>query len=121
MPSFHIPPESGWPQNRLTAEQFELAERISDVSEAAYCAAWMKGTEFAVWRLMQDGGTWGRVDSTRVAADLDAIRALVDRTGSWIVWEERDDGNDGQTALPLDEWFRRYRVGEGIRPGYTLD
>jgi hypothetical protein len=33
----------------LTPAQLELAEYMSDLSEEAYCAGWMRDLEYALW------------------------------------------------------------------------
>lgn len=89
----------------LNPVQQALARAMSDVSEAACFAGWMDGTEYGVWRLLYDGGTWGMADAVTLASELDAVRSAFAVADCWIVW---DNDADGQEAVPLDQWERRY-------------
>jgi hypothetical protein len=69
----------------LTVDQFALQLLLCSVSQSCYFASWMADTEYEVWRLLVEGGEWGRSDATAEQADLDEIRELSNRIGSWIV------------------------------------
>lgn len=89
----------------LTPEQQALAEAVSEVSEAAYRAGWMKGCEYDVWRLLHEGGRWGMADAEQLGPLLDEVRAALDRAGCWVVW---DDHDPGPRPAPLSEWLPGY-------------
>ena len=45
----------------------ELIDYISDLSEEAYCAAWMDAVECALWRRVTDGpGRYGQLDGVQL-------------------------------------------------------
>lgn len=79
---------------------------ISDISEDFYCAGWLIDAEFEVWRLMQEGGTWGMGAASAIPEDLGALRSIAESTGYWVRW----DGNaDPSTVpVPLDTWREMY-------------
>jgi hypothetical protein len=92
----------------LTPDEHTLRDRISDISEKCWSASWELGTEFEVWRLATEGGTWGRGSATELHADLVGLLDLARRLDRWIVWRS-DDDTDHQ-AVDLREWERRYAV-----------
>lgn len=81
----------------------QLAKEMSDISELAYCAGWMLGLEFALWRAVQGGGKdYGMIvlDDGRLAR----LRTLSAQCGGWVQISE-----DGfERFVPADEWERRY-------------
>ncbi|MGW7253591.1 hypothetical protein [Streptomyces sp. NPDC054834] len=91
----------------LTPEQRVLAEAMSEVSESAYCAGWMDGCEYDVWRLLHEGGDWGMADAEQLAPLLTEVRTARDRAGCWIAW---GDDDPDQWAVPLAEWLPRYET-----------
>jgi len=95
----------------LEPMEVALAQLMSDLSETAYCAGWHKGTEWFVWRLLVEGGTFGQVDVAQVATLLRAIAAVSEAADAWIVW---DDVDDDPKAVPLDEWKARYEAGPPV-------
>ena len=63
--------------SELTPDQRALAEAMSDLSEAAYCAAWMIGLECALWGLLASGETrYGRATLTKEEIEnrIDALK-----------------------------------------------
>ncbi|MEU6549000.1 hypothetical protein ABZ915_01765 [Streptomyces sp. NPDC046915] len=97
----------------LTPGQRALAEVMSEVSELAYRAGWMRGCEFDVWRLLHEGGNWGMADAEQLAPLLAEVRAARDRAGCWIVW---GDDDPGEQAVPLAEWLPRYETWAASMP-----
>ena len=81
-----------------------LNRLMSDISERCWCAGWMSGNEFSLWRLMETGG--GRYGQDEVTPDEAAqLRALSNTLGEWCVWDETAPGCH---AFPsLDDWRRR--------------
>jgi hypothetical protein len=98
----------------LTPEEHHLRDLMSDISEACYSAGWLSETEFDVWRLATEGGTWGRGDATELQEELAQIMALSRQLGRWIVWFDTK-GSDHQ-AIDLDEWKRRYHEWRTAQP-----
>jgi len=90
----------------LTADQRALAEAMSDVSERAYCAGWMDGTEYEVWRLLHEGGGWGWVGAEHLVSEMADVKAAFERAGCWIVW---DDDLEEQ-PITVDDWRQKYEA-----------
>ncbi|TAJ14702.1 MAG: hypothetical protein EPO68_12645 [Planctomycetota bacterium] len=89
--------------DELTPAQRELADCMSELSEAAYCAGWMLGLEYALW----DAAHGGLVEYGRLRMSPQStarLRALSDACGGWIVFDETTE----ETWLPLREWEARY-------------
>jgi hypothetical protein len=92
-----------------------LEQLVSDLSEAAYYATCLVDTEFDVWRLATEGGTWGRITSEDSADQLREALTISRRLGLWVVM---DDETDFVKPLPIEAWLRSYqRWRAGIPPG----
>ena len=92
--------------NNLTCEQRALAEAMSEVSETAYCAGWMRDTEYDVWRLLHEGGTWGQANADSLAMELSVVRAALEWAGCWIVWDDEHE----EQPVSLDQWRPMYEA-----------
>lgn len=104
-------------ENKSAPEQCvavqELIDYISDLSEEAYCAAWMDAVEFALWRRVTDGpGRYGRLDVNEV--HIQRLRELSQKCGGWVYWDE----STNETYLPSNEWKVLYDAWQrsGRRP-----
>jgi len=76
---------------------------MSDLSEAAHCAGWMRGLEFALWRAVTEGPRrYGRLDIT--ADHISKLRTLSDACGGWIVFDDETEA----TLIGLGEWRNLY-------------
>jgi hypothetical protein len=91
-------------------KQEEMVSLMSDISEECYCAGWMAGLEFAIWRALKDGNLWyGQSEMDK--EKLLRIKELSEETGGWIVWwdEENEEGlcieEWGERFMPMDEWL----------------
>jgi hypothetical protein len=90
----------------LTCDQRALANAMSEISEAAYCAGWMDGLEYALWHLLTTGQTrYGRSKVT--SEELARLRSLSESCAGWIIYDEQKD----ETFVPLDEWLRIFHDG----------
>jgi hypothetical protein len=90
----------------LTYDQRALADAMSAISEAAYCAGWMDGLEYALWHLLTTGQTrYGRSKVT--GEELARLRILSERCGGWIICDEQKD----ETFVPLNDWLRIFHEG----------
>ena len=85
----------------LTSSQKALAEYMSELSERAYSAGWMKGLEFVLWRAVVHGPfKYGRLELTCEHAQH--LAALSENCGGWIFFHaEREE-----VFFPLNEWLR---------------
>jgi hypothetical protein len=93
----------------LTVEQQALRNLISEVSERCWYAGWLHDAEFDVWRLMTEGGEWGRCASGDLDGLLAEIRDLSERLGVWITWNDRRKDCDHE-PVSLGAWTKRFEV-----------
>ena len=81
-----------------------LHEYMSEISEFAYCAGWMDGTEYRLWAFMtddNDDGEWGReVLTTEMRTELRRLSAAVD---GWVCW-----AGAGPVFIPTVDWQIHY-------------
>jgi hypothetical protein len=93
------------------AEWRALEELVSDLSEKAWYAGWLGDTEFDIWRLATEGGTWGRITSEDSADELREALAMSRRLGIWVAW---DDETGFVKPIPIEAWlpaYERWRAG----------
>lgn len=96
-----------------------LARLMSDISEEVYCAGWLIGTEWVLWRALLDWRKTGRAywspgaeypgDITEHMAAVDAVQKLA---GGWIWWL------DGETFVPEERWLRLVQRMEASPRGW---
>lgn len=80
-----------------------LAALMSEISEECYCAGWMSGLEFSLWAMVQGGDrSYGMSEPSE--SEVAQLRALSERCGGWIRWEE----DVGEVFVPLHEWEQTY-------------
>jgi len=90
---------------RMTPEQAKLAQLMSDISEECWCAGWMSGTEYRLWKAItdpQDDRHWGqdRIDDEMV----EHLRRLSQSVQGWISY----DAGVGEVFVPMPEWEQRW-------------
>jgi hypothetical protein len=91
-------------RNHLTEAQNELASEMGQISESGYCAGWMFGLEFRLWKILSEGPCeFGAIDIT--SDQSDRLRTLSDLCGGWIAW---DDSIVDRNFVPMLEWQRRF-------------
>jgi hypothetical protein len=89
--------------SELSKDQLSLAELMSDISERAYCAAWVKGLEHTLWAAVLGGSCqYGR----HVISDseLTKLRELSQICGGWI----RFDVEHEEIFVSLTDWQKKY-------------
>ena len=83
-----------------------LLTLMHDISEDHYCAGWMSGLEYSLWRIARDDGdpTYGfrPIPPERV----EALRWLSKQASGWWVW---DDAAHEEKFIPLHEWRPMYK------------
>ena len=81
----------------------ELVEAISEISEEAYAASWMKDVEYDLWERVEHGpGQYGRL---RVTYDhIRKLEELARKCGGWV----RFDPEAGEVFVSLADWKRMY-------------
>src|ERR1035437_3176520 len=87
-------------EDKFTDKQWELYELMSDISEDCYCAGWMIGNEYTIWRALQTGEMsygMGDIDAEQLAR----CRELATELDGWIVWVK----NDGPHFVPMAQWL----------------
>ena len=92
----------------LTPEEHHLRDPMSEISERCWFAGWEDETEFEVWRLAAEGGSWGRSSAIELARELDVIRAFAEEIDRWIVWRTPETPSSDHEALVLVDWRERY-------------
>lgn len=78
-----------------------LLGKMEEISEDLWCAGWLIGLEFSLWRAVTDGPFdygLGRISQE----DCDLLKSLSDDAGGW--W--RLDINSGRTFTPMNEWLQ---------------
>ena len=88
----------------LTPTQLELANYMSCLSEAAYCASWMDGLEFALWRLVLDGPfKYGQFQLS--SEHRRRLIELSNACGGWIYFH----GQAEETFSSMHEWLQLFQ------------
>jgi hypothetical protein len=89
---------------------------MSEVTETAYYAGWLPETEFEVWRLATEGGSWGHC---RLASEaqpaLGKALNLARQIGVWVVSDTSRQGCEN-SAVPLEDWQPRFDAWRRVHP-----
>jgi hypothetical protein len=93
----------------LSVEAQVLADTMSSISEATWCAGWMLDLEFDLWAAIQGDNRGYRaiLDDSDVAK----LKWLSDACGGWVVFHE----TYGRAFVPLSEWTRMFAAHEAER------
>jgi hypothetical protein len=92
----------------MTPDAEKLRDLMSDLSEQAWFAGWMKDLEYDLWRAMVFGPkTYGRLEIS--SEQISKLRELSEACGGWIIFDDAA----GETWLPLAEWRERYAAKSG--------
>jgi hypothetical protein len=84
----------------------EIQQIISELSEQAYSAGWMRQAEYDVWRLGVEGGSWGHLTSSEVEPQLRQLLHLAASEDYWVI---QDEALGKERPVPLPNWRSRYR------------
>lgn len=97
----------------LNTFQQALANLMSDISEDAYCAGWMMGLEFDLWRLLHSNPPrpYGMINISDNSMKM--LKELSDHVGGWIVVS--NDQDHDYDFVPLHEWEQMFREHEAKR------
>ena len=92
-------------ESQLTAQQRQLFELMSDISEECYCAGWMMGNEYTLWRMVSDPVA-SRDYGLSVVTDeqIAELKRLSDAVGGWIYWHD----DFIAPTIPVNEWGERF-------------
>ena len=89
--------------SELNKDERLLAELMSDISERAYCAGWMKGLEHALWSAVLGGGRqYGRHMISD--SELSELQELSNICSGWIVFDEEHE----EIFVSLADWGIKY-------------
>jgi hypothetical protein len=96
-------------------KQRALYQLMSDISENCYCAGWMHGNEYTLWKMVADPTASRRYGQSEVTdEEIAELKAISDDIGGWIRWHDDEDEPDlgaeewGPRFEPLAEWQARY-------------
>lgn len=87
------------PYPHLTDDQYDLFDRMSEISEDAYCAGWIGDNEYNIWNaitLSQPVSCY-RFFNPRL---LRRCKKLSDEIGGWICWIMGDP-----QFVPMAQWL----------------
>lgn len=103
----------------LGAAKEKLRDLMSDISEDHYCAGWLIGLEFVLWRMVQGGSRhfgFGEVDPARV----EKLRVLSRSVGGWWMWVDGETPlSSGEKFVEIAEWEKIYAEHEKEHPEET--
>jgi len=99
----------------LSGDAARLYELMSDISEDCWCAGWMSGNEYSLWKMVSNPVAernygFGYVDDDQVAE----MKALAERCDGWVIWWDDDcDPNApieewGARLMPMADWLKRW-------------
>jgi hypothetical protein len=82
-----------------------LRHLMSDISEDYYCAGWLGGLEFTLWKAATEGPISFGAGVIPAATCLQ-LAQLADLCGGW--WRWSDEAVD-EVFVPMEEWLAMYR------------
>lgn len=83
----------------------ELFNAISQISEEAWAAGWMRDVEFAVWQLvLSEEGTYGAA-YVLTLKEASALKDLSKASGGWWYWA---NASISPRFVPMEEWEEIY-------------
>lgn len=84
----------------------ELVAAMENASEQAWCAAWLNGTESALWARLEQwrvhgaASSWGLLDGRELHDCLSRLDRLSEAAVAWAVY-----GLVGPEAVSLQDWL----------------
>ena len=97
--------------DRLTDAQDQLYRYMSDISELAYCAGWMDGTEYRLWAFMSDANDDGRWGNAILTPEVRSnLRRLSEQIDGWVCWADAVKGGPGggPVFVARAHWQKEY-------------
>lgn len=80
-----------------------LNSLMSEISEDHYCAGWLGGLEYDLWKIVQGGNRefgFGDIAESRVTE----LKRLSEKAGGWWYYDEEN----GETFIPMDAWIAMF-------------
>ena len=111
-------------------KQKALYTKMSDISEDHYCAGWMNGNEFTLWRMVSDPTQDRYYGMAPVEeSDIEDLRQISAETGGWIYWHD-DEVEPGLSSeewgprfIPMPQWLEMYakqvKIWKELRAKYA--
>jgi hypothetical protein len=95
----------------LEPEAQELAEYMSELSDEACYAGWMRDLEFELGQAVVDGPReYGRLSITD--QHIGELRRLSEAARGWIVFDDKH----GKILLPMSQWKDRFETWTRTEP-----
>jgi hypothetical protein len=96
---------SSQPMSELPPNARALAAYMSELSEMAYSAGWMRDLEYALWQAVVEGPRrYGHLTITD--AHVLRLKSLATSAGGWIVFDDVLE----ESLVPTDTWARMYQA-----------
>lgn len=89
---------------------FGLIGVMTGISEACWCAGWLNGLEFQLWKARQGPGRFGQGEVTERQSSL--LRLLAEECDGWWIYDRADNPRFIRTA----EWLAILKE-KGIEDG----
>lgn len=86
----------------MTKAAWALHERMSDISEICYCAGWLGGNEFTLWKALSEKSDTAYGVGKITLDDKNDLRKLSKEAGGWIWTGEKDEYTP--QLLSFSEW-----------------
>jgi len=100
----------------------KLLTMMEEISERCYCAQWLNGLEYTIWKFVQDDCKtvkWGQ--STILRSELNKIRKLANKTGIWWIWiEDKLYNLCDNVMVPIDTWKNHYNKAVRINNSESI-
>ena len=90
------------PYPYLTDDQYDLFDRMSEISEDAYCAGWIGDNEYNIWNAITLGSPESGYRYTNPRL-LRRCKKLSDEISGWIYRTK-----DGPQFVPMAQWLKMF-------------
>lgn len=84
--------------DHLTDSQWDLYDRMSEISEERYCAGWVTGNEYDIWDALQQGAPSPENHQMSLRL-LRRCQVLSEEISGWIYWDT------GPKFVPMPQWL----------------
>jgi len=104
--------------SRLTPEEAAevLADLMSDISEDVWCAGWLHGLEYILWRFAEDiPDQDGDLTDITCPCYKKVLHELSERAGVWVAWNPdafKVEEAPHRLHIPLAEWRETWEARE---------
>jgi hypothetical protein len=89
---------------QLSDDQRNLADFMSELSEHAYCAGWMKGLEYSLWTSLSfNKYSYGHYKLNKL--EIAKLKELSHKCKGWIYFDQKNE----ESYIPLKQWVKMYK------------